>query len=228
MERGTASRDLIIKAVSRYAMGMLALGVMFFLPAGTLRYWQAWVYMAILFTPMAFLMRYLLKHNPELLERRLQMQERKARQKRIIEVSLFVFLAAFLLPGFDRRFGWSHVHPAVVLAADLIVLIGYGLFVLVLKENRYAARTVEVEAGQKVIQTGPYRVVRHPMYLATLLIYLFSPLALGSYWALIPMLAYPAILVARIRNEERLLLQELEGYGEYMDKVRYRLIPGVW
>lgn len=203
-------------------------GGMFFLPAGTLRYWQAWVYMAILFVPMALLLRYLLKIDPELLDRRLRMQEQRVSQKRVIEISTGLFLLAFLLPGFDRRFGWSNTHPAVVIAADLIVLAGYGLFVLVLRENRYAARTVEVEAGQRVIQTGPYAIVRHPMYLATLFIFLFSPLALGPYWAVIPMLAYPAILVVRIRDEERLLLQELEGDRDYMAKVRYRLIPGVW
>lgn len=228
MQRVSASRDLVIKAVSRYALAMLALGLMFFLPAGTLRYWQAWVYLFILFTPMAFVLCYLLRNDPDLLERRLRMQEREATQKRVIEVSLLLFLFAFLLPGFDRRFGWSHVHPAVVIAADIAFLAGYGLFLLVLKENRYAARTIQVEAGQKVIQTGPYAVVRHPMYSATLLMYLSSPLALGSYWAVIPMLAYPVLLAARIRNEERLLLQELEGYREYMAKVRYRLIPKVW
>ena len=139
-----------------------------------------------------------------------------------------VLLAAFLLPGFDRRLGWSSVPVAVVMLADLIVLTRYGLFVLVLKENRYASRVIEVAEKQSVITTGPYARIRHPMYLAVLSMYILSPLALGSYWAVLPALLLIFVLVARIRNEEKVLMQELEGYREYLQRVRFRLIPGIW
>ena len=155
-------------------------------------------------------------------------REREPEQQRIIALSAPILLLAFLIPGFDHRFGWSNVPVWGVLAADFIVLLGYGLFFLVLRENRYASRVIEVEQEQQVIRSGPYARVRHPMYLGILVFYLASPLALGSYWAMLPALLNIPILVARIRNEESVLVRDLKGYQDYMQQTRYRLIPGIW
>jgi len=214
--------------VGRLLAALIALGAIFFLSAGTIRYWEAWVYMAVLFIPMSFFAVYLLRYNPALLERRMKMREVEPQQRRIIAVSIVVLLAAGMLPGLDKRFGWSAVPTWLVLAADVIFLLGYLLFVLTLRENEYAARTVEVEQQQQVITTGPYAIVRHPLYLASILMYGFTPLALGSYWGLVPIAFFPVILIARILNEEKVLLRELPGYAEYCRKVRYRLIPKIW
>jgi protein-S-isoprenylcysteine O-methyltransferase Ste14 len=215
-------------AAVRLAFVLLILGLMFFWPAGTFRFWQAWIYIAILYIPMLGVFAYLVRKDPELLERRLRAKERERQQKNIQIIGSLFFLGVYLLPGFDRRFGWSSVPVAVVIAADILVLGGYGLFVRVLKENSYASRIVEVEENQKVITTGPYAVVRHPMYLTIMIMYVFAPLALGSYWAAIPALSLILILVARIRNEEKVLLDKLAGYKEYVRRVKFRLIPGIW
>lgn len=220
--------ELLRKVLGRYLAALLILGAMFFLPAGTIFYWEAWAYLAILFIPMLLVLLYLIKNKPDLLERRMRMREKEAEQKLIIKLSYLYFLAAFLLPGFDQRYGWSTVPAPVVVMADMIVLLGYAIFFLVLKENRYASRIVEVEQQQQVITTGPYALVRHPMYLAASLMYIFSPLALGSYWAMIPTILLLILLVARIQNEEEVLMRELAGYQEYRQKIKYRLIPGVW
>jgi len=213
---------------SRVSMGIPVLFAILFLPAGTLAYWEAWVYLAILLIPVFLAFRYLLKNSPELLERRMRMREKETAQKRIIGLSYVYSLIAFLLPGFDRRWDWSQVPAIVVILADVLVVLGYGIFLLVMKENRYASRIIEVEQEQQVISSGPYALVRHPMYLGVLLMYMASPLALGSYWAILPAAFVIPILVARILNEEKVLGQELKGYQEYMQKVRFRLIPGLW
>lgn len=222
------TRDLAMKALVRFVPGIAIFVAVLFLPAGTLVYWEAWVYLAILFIPMIFVLVHLIRNNPELLERRLRMREKEAQQRLIIKISYLYFFTAFLLPGFDRRYGWSSVPAAVVIVADLVVLLGYGVFVLVLRENRYASRVIEVEQQQEVITTGPYAWVRHPMYLGVLLMYVASPLALGSYWGIIPTVLLIVLLVARIRNEESVLLSQLEGYREYAAQTRYRLFPGIW
>ena len=221
-------RQLRSMVVGRLLVAVLVLGAMFFLPAGTVLYWEAWVFMVVLFIPVSVFAAYLLRHNPALLERRLKTKEREPQQRRIVAVSTVILLSTFLLPGFDKRFEWSSVPAWLVIAADVVVLLGYLLFVLTLRENEYASRTVEVEQQQRVITTGPYSLVRHPLYLATALIYGFSPLALGSYWALIPAALFPVLLVARILDEEKVLLKELDGYADYCKVVRYRLIPGIW
>jgi protein-S-isoprenylcysteine O-methyltransferase Ste14 len=219
---------LVRLVVFRYVIAIVVLGLMFFLSAGTIRYWYAWVFLAILFIPMFFVLLYLLRYDPALLERRMRTREKEVPQKLIIRLSMIPFLAAFLVPGLDYRFGWSFVPVAVIIAADVVVFCGYIFFFLVLRENSYASRVVEVEKEQKVISTGPYAYIRHPLYSAVLLIYLFSPLALGSFWALIAMIPLPFVLILRIKNEESLLKKELAGYEEYTGKVRYRLIPGIW
>ena len=215
-------------AARRFGMAGLVLAALLFLPAGTLRYWQAWVFLAILFVPMFVVVAYFLKKSPEVLERRMRTKEKEPEQKAIILWSYPFFLAAYLLPGLDRRWGWSAVPAWLVIAADAVVLAAYLLFARVMRENRFLSRTVGVDHGQVVVRSGPYAIVRHPMYAAVIPLYLAGPLALGSYWALIPAAAIPVVIVLRILDEEKVLCRELEGYGEYRRQVRYRLIPGVW
>lgn len=214
--------------IGRLLAGILVMGAIFFLPAGTVRYWEAWLYMAVLFVPMSIFALYLLRANPALLERRMKTREVESQQRWIITLLSVLFLIIFLLPGFDMRFGWSSVPAWLVITGNGMVLVGYLLVVFVLLKNEYAARTIEVEEQQQVITTGPYALVRHPMYTAMTLIILFSALALGSYWALIPAALFPLLLVARILNEEAVLHRELVGYNEYCEEVHYRLLPGVW
>jgi protein-S-isoprenylcysteine O-methyltransferase Ste14 len=224
----TSSTKVRRLALIRLVGGVVAIGAMFFLPAGTIRYWQAWVYMLVLLIPLFIFTAYLFLRNPALLERRMKTREVEPEQQKIIAFSTTVLLAAFIVPGLDRRFGWSLVPTWLVLVSDVIVLLSLVLFTLVLRENEYAGRTVEVEERQRVITTGPYSLVRHPMYLAVLLMYGFSPLALGSFWAMIVVAILPVVLVARIVNEEKVLLRDLDGYADYCEAVRYRLIPGIW
>jgi protein-S-isoprenylcysteine O-methyltransferase Ste14 len=229
MSNSQSSQGELIKMVFvRFLGAVLVLSAMFFLPAGTLAYWEAWGYLAILFIPMLFVLFYLLKNDPGLLARRMKTREREAEQKLIIKLSFIPFLLAFLLPGFDKRFGWSNVPVGMVVMADILVLLGYSIVFLVFRENRYASRVVEVEQEQTVISSGPYAMIRHPMYLGSLLLYILSPLALGSYWAMIPAILIIPVIIARIRNEESVLARDLSGYQEYMQKTRYRLIPGMW
>ncbi len=219
---------LLRTALARFGSGLLILALVFFLTAGTMRYWQAWMVLATLFIPMIILLVYLLASAPDLLERRLRGREKEVEQRKILRLSLvFLFLSLFL-PGLDIRFGWSSVPWQVAVLADVLVLLGYGIFARVLLENRFASRTVQVDEGQTVITTGPYTHVRHPMYTGVILMYLMIPLALGSYWAVIPALGMIPAIVARINNEEEVMVRELRGYAEYRITVRYRLIPGVW
>ena len=206
----------------------LGLGLIFFVPAGTLDYWEAWVYCAVLLIPFLFVLNYLLRKDPELLARRMRLNEKESAQRRIIGASSLIFFTGFLIPGLDHRYGWSDIPVEAVLAANVLVILGYALVFLVLKENPFASRVVEVEQDQRVISTGPYAMVRHPMYLGTGIMWLATPIALGSYWALPVFLILPIVLVYRIMNEEEVLLRELPGYREYTHKVRYRLIPGIW
>jgi len=212
----------------RLVFALLILGLMFFWPAGTFRYWQAWTYIVIMFAFMLGAFAYFIRKDPELLERRMRAREKERRQIIITSLGTPVFLGIYLLPGFDRRYGWSSVPVIVVIAADILVLAGYALFVRVLKENSYASRIVEVEENQKVITTGPYALVRHPMYVAVMIMFGLTPLALGSYWAVVPALSLILVLVPRIKNEEKVLVDELAGYREYMQRVKFRLIPGIW
>lgn len=204
------------------------IGALFFLTAGTWNYWQVWVYMAILFLPMTGLMVYLLMKDPDLLEKRTRMKEKRKTQKAVMYLGLPLYMLVFILPGLDRRFGWSEVSWPIVIIADIMVFLGYMLFVLVMRENSYASRVVEVQKGQKVISTGPYALVRHPMYLGGVILYIFSPLALGSWWSLLAAVPIPVLLIIRLLNEEKLLVKSLPGYRAYQKKVPYRLIPGVW
>lgn len=216
------------KVISLILASFLVLGVFFFLTAGTLAYWEAWVYLFILFTPMTGLAIYLLRHDPALLERRLQYKEKRKQQKGIIALSYPIFLLAFLIPGLDKRFGWTNTPIAAIIIAQVLVLAGYFMVIWVFRENSYASRIIEVQDGQKVIDTGPYALVRHPMYLGVGMLYMLSPLALGSWLAVIPALPLLIVIFLRIRDEEIALARDLPGYTDYMQKVRYRVIPGIW
>jgi len=221
-------KDLTRRVAGHLFAAILLFSALLFIPAGTLFYWEAWVYLALLFIPMSVVAVHLIRNDPELVERRLRMKEKEAEQKLIIKLSYVYFTALLLLPGFDQRYGWSSVSTATVLAADLVVVSGYLLFVIVLKQNRYASRIIEVVPQQQVVMTGSYALIRHPMYLAVLLMCTFTPLALGSLWAMIPTPLLLILLMARIRNEECVLSRELPGYSEYCQKVRYRIVPGIW
>ena len=224
----SSNRQLLVKVLIRFVLAIILIGLNFFLPAGSIKFWEAWVYMGILFTPMIFILIYLLKKDPELLERRMKMKEKEEPQKVFVKLSILVFFIAFIIPGFDYRFEWSEVPFVVIIIADLFIFIGYLLFFLVLKENTHASRIIEVGKGQKIISTGPYAIIRHPMYVAVLMMYILSPLALGSYWAVLAVLPLPALIILRIKNEEKILIDKLSGYKEYTQKVKYRLIPYIW
>ena len=224
MPRSNLSR----RVLARFLTGAVVLGLLFFVTAGTVRYWHAWIFIAILFIPMFFVLLYLLKYDPALLERRMRTREKERQQKLLIKFSTFTTVTAYVIPGLDYRFKWSTVPSTLVVIADIVIFAAYIFFFLVLRENSYAGRVVEVERDQKVISTGPYAFVRHPMYVSVSLLFLFSPIALGSYWAMIAMVPILPVLIFRIKNEERLLMQELSGYEEYTQRVRYRLLPMVW
>ena len=222
------NRQLLITVLLRFALVIILIGLIVFLPAGTIKFWEAWVYFGILFVPMIFVLTYLLKNDPELLERRMKMKEKEEPQKVFVKLSILVFLIAFIIPGFDHRFEWSEVPFIVIIIADLFIFIGYLLFFLVLKENTYASRIIQVEKDQRVISTGLYAIVRHPMYVAVIMMYVLSPLALGSYWAVVAVLPLPVLIIFRIKSEEKILIDKLPGYREYTQEVKYRLIPYIW
>ncbi|QLJ52677.1 MAG: hypothetical protein Sv326_0502 [Candidatus Fermentimicrarchaeum limneticum] len=224
MDKAALTKRVVLIFIAALAV----VGIMLFVPAGTLDYWQAWVYMAIVFVPASFVLAYFLKNDPKFLERRFKTREKEVKQKTLIKIASVVFFIGFLIPGLDRRFGWSNVPFEFVVAADAIVVLGYALVCLVFRENSYAGRTIRVEKGQKVISTGPYAFIRHPMYLGSLLIYIATSIALGSYWALPPFLLMIPVIIYRIFNEEDVLKRELKGYTAYCQKTRYRLLPFVW
>ena len=229
MNHHTLSRAKLLPIVFlRFLAGLISIGALIFIPAGTLQYWQAWLYICLIFLPMAILGVILLAKDPEMLERRMRMRETQAEQKKAIAAISLVLLAIYLVAGLDKRFGWSAVPVTLVLLADLIILLGYLLFGFTIRENRYASRVIELQQNQVVISSGPYTLVRHPMYLAMTLIFTVTPLALGSYWSLVPGVLFPVFLAARISNEEQMLRRSLAGYDEYTRKVRHRLIPYIW
>ncbi len=215
-------------ALGRYLMLFPVLGACFFLPAWSLKYWEGWLYIAAVAVPVGLFGIYLFRTDPKLLERRMRTREKRREQKLVIALSALAFPLTLILPGFDKRLGWSKVPLAVELVSFALVLLGYGMITAVFRANSFASRVVEVEGGQKVISTGPYAIVRHPMYSSMIVFYLFTPLALGSYWALVPTVLFLLVLVPRILGEEKELTENLEGYREYTQKVRYRLIPGLW
>lgn len=221
-------KNLIKKIIIRFSLLPIFLGMLTLFPAGTFNYWQAYVYIAFIVVPMMFVLFYFLKNDPQFLERRIRTKE-KEKAQRIIQVTFTLFfLSAFIISGFDRRFGWSNIPVPIIVLADVVSLSGYLIVFFVFKQNSYAARVVEVDPTQKVISTGLYSIVRHPMYVGVLIMWLPIPIALGSYWGLIPIATIPFALVLRIINEESVLTRELAGYKEYCQKIKYRLIPFLW
>lgn len=222
------SGKLIWRAGSKLLLGLAAVSLLLFWPAGTFHYWNAWLFILLLFVPMLVLGAVLLLKAPELLQKRLNANEKEPEQRRVVALSALMFVAGFIVAALDFRFGWSRLPQWVIIAAALLQLFSYGLYAEVMRENAYLSRVVEVQAHQKVIDTGLYGVVRHPMYAATILLCIAIPLVLGSVYAFLLFLSYPALIVKRIRNEEAVLEQGLEGYREYEQRVRYRMIPYFW
>ena len=221
-------QKLLLQAVIKYTIGLLLVMLLLFLPAGTIYYWNGWLFIGLLFIPMFFLGAVLLVKAPKLLEKRLKNKEVESDQKQVIGLSLIMFIAGFLLSAFDFRFQWTSVSMIIVVVASVILLVSYGLYAEVMRENAYLSRTVEIQEEQKVIDTGLYGIVRHPMYFSTVLLFLSIPLVLGSYIGFAIFLCYPFLLVKRIKNEEEVLEKGLKGYDKYKEKVKWRLIPFVW
>ena len=219
---------LLFNALSKFLAGFVLIALMLFLPAGTLNYFGAWLFISVLFIPIFLMGVILFIKSPGLLEKRLSSKEKEKTQKGVIALAGLIFPAGFVVSAFDFRFSWSSVPIWLSYASAVLFIIGYALFAEVARENAYLSRTVEVQKGQKVVSTGLYGAVRHPMYLATLFMFLPIPLMLGSFWGLIPFAFYPAIIAVRIVNEEKVLTEGREGYSEYRKKVKYRLIPFVW
>ena len=217
-----------VQAMVKFMSGLLLVGALLFLPAGTWDYWQAWLLIGILFVPMFLAGLVLMKKNPELLRKRLNAKEEQAEQKTVIALSGLMFLAAFVLAGLNRRFGWCLLPGWASWAAAAVFLLAYALYAEVLRENAYLSRPIEVQEGQKVVDTGLYGIVRHPMYAVTLFLFLSMPLVLSSPISFAVMLVYIPIIVKRIRNEEAVLEAGLDGYAEYKRRVKYRLVPGLW
>lgn len=219
---------LLINGLAKFICGLLMVGLLIFLPAGTLGYPYGWLFVGLLFVPMLLAGFVMFFKSPEFLSRRLDAKEKQGTQKGVIAFSGLMFIAGFVVAGLDFRFGWSKMPLPVTIMASVLFLAAYGLYAEVMRENAFLSRTIKVEEGQKVVDTGLYGIVRHPMYMATILLFLMIPLVLGSWYALIAFAFYPAIIIVRIKDEEDLLTRELSGYAEYKLKVKYRIIPFVW
>ena len=219
---------LFISAILKFSLGVVLVGLLIFLPAGTFTFFNGWLFMGILFVPMFLAGLVMMAKNPKLLETRLDAKEKEAEQSIVVKLSGLMFLAGFIVAGLGVRFGWYTLPKPVVIASAIIFLIAYILYAEVLRENTYLSRTIEVQESQTVIDTGLYGIVRHPMYSVTLLLFLSMPLVLGSVYSFIIFLVYPFIIAKRIKHEEEFLEKELNGYKEYKQKVKYRLIPFIW
>lgn len=219
---------LLLSALTKFICGLLLVGLLIFLPAGTLSYTYGWLLIGLLFVPMLIAGFVMLFRSPDFLAKRLDAKEKQATQKGVVALSGLMFAAGFVVAGLDFRFGWSRMPSPVTVIASVLFLVAYALYAEVMRENAYLSRTVKVEEGQTVVDTGLYGIVRHPMYMATILLFLMMPIVLGSWYALIVFAFYPAIIIVRLKDEEDLLTRELPGYAEYKQKVKYRIIPFVW
>ena len=219
---------LLMEALTKFTCGLLMVGLLIFLPAGTIAYTYGWLFVGLLFIPMLIAGFVMLSKSPEFLRKRLDAKEKQATQKGVVAFSGLMFIAGFVVAGLDFRFGWSTMPTWVIIAASVLFLVAYALYAEVMRENAYLSRTIKVEEGQTVVDTGMYGIVRHPMYAVTILLFLMIPLVLGSWYAMIVFGFYPAIIIVRLKDEEKLLTRELPGYAEYKQKVKYRIIPFVW
>lgn len=219
---------LLGNALMKFTCGLLMVGLLIFLPAGTLYYTGGWLLIGLLFVPMLIAGFVMFFKTPDFLAKRLDVKEKQATQKGVVALSGLMFIAGFVVAGLDFRYSWSQVPVPVTIAASAAFLAAYALYAEVMRENAYLSRTVKVEEGQKVVDTGLYGVVRHPMYMATMLLFLMIPIILGSWYALIIFAVYPAIIIVRLKDEEALLTRELPGYDDYKEKVKYRLFPYIW
>ena len=219
---------LVMEALTKFTCGLLLVGLLIFLPAGTIRYTYGWLFISLLFVPMLIAGFVMLYKSPEFLKRRLDAKEKQGTQKGVVAFSGLMFIAGFVVAGLDFRFSWSTIPTWVVITASVLFLLAYALYAEVMRENAYLSRTVKVEEGQTVVDTGLYGIVRHPMYAVTILLFLMIPLILGSWYALIAFAFYPTIIIVRLKDEEALLTKELPGYAEYKQKVKYRIIPFIW
>lgn len=220
--------SLFFQALTKFVFGLLLVGLLLFLPAGTFAYWQAWLFIGILFVPMFIAGIVLIVRQPELLRKRLDAKEQQQEQKWVVALSGLMFIAVFVVAGLSHRFGWYMLPDWAVFVATVVFLAAYALYAEVMRENVWLSRTIEVQENQQVVSTGLYGIVRHPMYSATLLLFLSMPLVLASPWSFAIMLLYIPIIALRIRNEEQVLERELKGYTEYKQRVKYKLIPFIW
>ncbi len=219
---------LFIQAITKFMFGFILVGLLIFMPAGTISFFNGWLFMVLLFVPMFFAGIVMMFKNPNLLKSRLDAKEKRQEQSTVIKLSGLMFLVGFIVAGLNYRFDWLKLPRGVVIGAAAVFLVAYILYAEVLRENTYLSRTIEVQENQKVIDTGLYGIVRHPMYSVTLLLFLTMPLVLGSIYSFLIFLAYPIIIAKRIKDEEEFLEKELVGYREYKQKVKYRLIPFIW
>jgi protein-S-isoprenylcysteine O-methyltransferase Ste14 len=219
---------LLIEAWTKFACGVAMVGLLIFLPAGTLAFTYGWLLMGLLFIPMLIAGVIMLAKSPEFLKKRLNAKEKQGTQKGVVAVAGLMFIAGFVMAGLDFRFGWSQMPNWVTIAASIVFVLDYALYAEVMRENAYLSRTIKVEQGQKVVDTGLYGIVRHPMYAVTIELFMMIPLILGSWYALIVFAVYPVAIIIRLKDEEALLTRELPGYAEYKQKVKYRLIPFIW
>ena len=219
---------LFVNAIVKYLSGFILIAVLLFVPAGSLNFIKGWIFIGLLFVPMLILGIFLFIKAPQLLEKRLSAKEKENTQKGVVIFSFLMFVAGFVTAGLDYRFGWSKIPFAVTIISGIVLLLSYGLYARVMKENAYLSRTVEIQNNQKIIDARLYGIVRHPVYTATILLFLSMPLVLGSWFALILFLPYPFVIAIRIKNEEKVLEAGLPGYCEYKQKVRWRIIPFVW
>ena len=220
--------DLILQAFKKFILGLLLVGALLFIPAGTLNYPNGWLFISLLFIPMFIVGIILIFKDPDLLKKRLNAKEEESEQKLVLLVSGLMFISAFIIAGLNFRFNWSELPQIIVIISYIVFLIAYIMYGEVLRENKYLARTVGVQDNQKVIDSGLYGIVRHPMYTSTILLFLTIPLILGSIYSFVICLIYPVILSFRIRNEEKVLEKELKGYKEYKQKVKYKILPFIW
>lgn len=222
------TKKLFIQALLKFSLGIVLVGLLVFLPAGTLNFFGGWLFMGVLFIPMFCAGIVMMLKNPSLLKKRLNAKEKENEQSLVVKLSGLMFIVGFVIAGLEYRFSWCVLPKSVSIAASIVFLIAYCLYAEVLRENTYLSRTIEVQENQKVIDTGLYAIVRHPMYSATLLLFLSMPLVLGSFYSFVIFLAYPFLIAKRIKSEEVLLEKELDGYAEYKKKVKFRLIPLIW